>query len=89
MESESPSKSKDDIVIGFIIPDGKSEVTVSQPLSLAFEKSKEAGLSAIWIKEKDVLDIKPTQDDVIVIDPFSGPAFNHLRQFKCSVLGPR
>jgi len=88
MESELPSKSKNDIVIGFIIPDGKSEVTVSQPLSLAFEKSKEAGLSAIWIKEKDILDIKPTQDDVIVIDPFSGPAFNHLRQFKCSVLGP-
>jgi len=76
------------VVIGFVIPQGKTEVTVTQLMSLAFDKSKEAGLSTMWIKEQDILNVKPTKADVIVLDPFSGPAFNHVSQYSCSVLGP-
>jgi len=83
MESTPPN-----VVIGFVIPQGKTEVTVTQVMSLAFDKSKEAGLSTMWIKEQDVLNVKPNKADVIVLDPFSGPAFNHVSQYSCSVLGP-
>ena len=78
-----------DIKIGFVIPHGKTEVTVTLVMSLAFDKSKEAGLSTMWIKEQDLLNVKPNKADVIVLDPFSGPAFNHVSQYSCSVLGPR
>ena len=77
------------VVIGFVIPQGKTEVTVTQALALAYDKGKEAGLEVMWIKEQDVLNIKPTKADVVVLDPFSGPGFNHLRKFPCSIIGPR
>jgi len=83
MEEESQN-----VVIGFVIPQGKTEITVTQTLALAYDKGKEAGLDVMWIKEQDVLNIKPTKADVVVLDPFSGPGFNHLRKFSCSVIGP-
>merc|ERR1719481_2562552 len=36
----------------------------------------------MWIKELDVLSIEPTKADVLVLDPFSGPGYDHLS--KCS-----
>lgn len=62
------------VVIGFVIPRGKTEVTVTQAMALAYDKSKEAGLSTIWIQEQEMLNTKPTKADVLVLDPFSGPA---------------
>jgi hypothetical protein len=49
-------------------------VTVTQAMALAYDKSKEAGLSTIWIQEQEMLNTKPTKADVLVLDPFSGPA---------------
>jgi len=76
------------VVIGFVIPKGKTEVTVTQAMALAYDKSKDAGLSTIWIQEQEMLNLKPTKEDVLVLDPFSGAAFNHVTNFPCSVLGP-
>jgi len=80
------------VVVRFVIPSGKCEVTVSKALSHAFEQSKEAGLSPVWVQEEEVLNISPTKTDVFVMDPFSGPGFNHVTsssKFKCTVVGPR
>ena len=46
-------------------------------------------MNIIWIKEQEILDVKPTKNDVLIVDPFSGPAFTHLAKYPCSVLGPR
>ena len=49
------------VVVRFVIPSGKCEVTVSKALSHAFEQSKEAGLSPVWVQEEEVLNISPTK----------------------------
>lgn len=87
MEAEE-TEDNPNVMIGFVIPQGKTEVTVSQTMSLAYEKSKEAGLNIMWIKEQDVLSIQPTKADVLVLDPFSGPGYDHLSKFSCSIIGP-
>jgi len=74
--------------IGFVIPTGKSEVTVSEAMSSSFEKCKEYRLNPLWISENDLLQIKPSMADVIILDQFSGPGYDHVTAFRCTVLGP-
>ena len=73
-----------------MIPIGKSEVTVTESLSLAFQKSRDCGLSPIWVEEEEVKALTPTKTDVFVLDPFEGPAFDHVTsnvKFKCTIVG--
>jgi len=80
------------VVVRFVIPEGRTEVTVTEALSQAFEQSKEAGLAPVWVQEQEVLNLSPTKTDVFVMDPFSGPAFHHVTsssKFKCTIVGPR
>lgn len=80
------------VVVRFVIPQGRTEVTVTEALALAYDQSKEAGLAPIWVQEQEVLNISPTKTDVFVMDPFSGPGFTHVTsssKFKCTVVGPR
>ena len=49
------------VVVRFVIPSGKCEVTVSAALSNAFEQSKDAGLFPVWVQEEEVLNISPTK----------------------------
>jgi len=80
------------IVVRFVIPQGKTELTVSEALSLGYEQSKDAGLGPVWVSEDDILSLTPTKTDVFVMDPFSGRGFDHVtsnNKFKCTVVGPR
>ena len=74
----------------FVIPSGKSEVTVTESLSLAYQKSQDSGLSPVWVEEEEVTALTPTKTDVFVMDPFEGPAFQHVTsdvKFKCTIVG--
>ena len=73
-----------------MIPSGKSEVTVTESLSLAYQKSQDCGLSPVWVEEEEVTALTPTKTDVFVLDPFEGPAFEHITsdvKFKCTIVG--
>ena len=50
-----------EVVVRFVIPRGKSEVTVSDALSTAYDQSAEAGLGPVWVKEDEILNITPTK----------------------------
>ena len=55
-------------------------------LSLAYQKSQDCGLSPVWVKEEEVTALTPTKTDVFVLDPFEGPAFEHVTsdvKFRC------
>ena len=45
----------------FVIPHGKTEVTVTDDLSRAFDLSQDAGLGPVWVKEKEVTRLSPTK----------------------------
>jgi len=49
------------VVVRFVIPQGRTEVTVTEALALAYDQSKEAGLAPIWVQEQEVLNISPTK----------------------------
>ena len=49
------------VAVRFVIPRGKSEVTVTEALSQAFEESREAGLEPAWVPEEDILRLVPTK----------------------------
>lgn len=53
------------VVIGFVIPRGKTEVTVTQAMALAYDKNKEAMLCTILLQEQEMLNSKPTKADVL------------------------
>ena len=65
-------------------------MTVTETLSLAYQKSRDCGLSPIWVEEEEVTALTPTKTDVFVLDPFEGPAFQHVTsdvKFKCTIVG--
>ena len=73
-----------------MIPSGKSEVTVTECLSLAYQRSQDCGLSPLRVEEEEVTALAPTKTDVFVLDPFEGPAFEHITsdvKFKCTIVG--
>ena len=77
------------VVIRFVIPRGKTEVTVTQAMALAYEKSKEAGLSSICIQEQEMLNKKAHQGWCVGSGSIFWASPNHVINFPCSVLGPR
>lgn len=77
------------VAVRFVIPRGKTEVSVSEALSLGYDQSSEADHGPVWVNEEEVLALQPSKTDVFVMDPFSGPAFDHITKFKCTVVGPR
>ena len=89
---------------------------MSDALSEAFNRCREADMGPAWVEEVAVLNVSPTKtvtfihgelvgslkssleslslasQDVFVMDPFAGPAFDHLTsdsKFRCTVVGPR
>ena len=45
------------VIIMFVIPKGRTELTVTDSLAQAFNVSKEAGMSPIWVEEQKLLGI--------------------------------
>ena len=66
--SEDAGMDEDDvqIVVRFVIPQGKTELTVSEALSLGYEQSKDAGLGPVWVSEDDILSLTPTKTVILV-----------------------
>ena len=63
---------------------------MTESLSLAYQKSQDCGLSPVWVEEEEVTALTPTKTDVFVLDPFEGPAFEHVTsdvKFKCTIVG--
>ena len=63
---------------------------MTESLSLAYLKSRDCGLSPVWVEEEEVTGLTPTKTDVFVMDPFEGPAFEYVTsdvKFKCTILG--
>jgi len=82
----------DDVAVRFVIPEGLDETRVSDALEEAFNRCREAEMGPVWVEEAAVLNVSPTKTDVFVMDPFAGPAFDHLTsdsKFRCTVVGPR
>ena len=86
----------DQINIRFFVPHGKTEITVSEELSRAFEVSRTHGLVVDWIQESSLVNkIKLQQNipEILVIDPdLEGPCYDSLMQL-CqqrflSLIGP-
>ena len=62
MSGEGHSQVEDGQVrLRFVIPEGRSEVTVSEFLSLAFQKSRDSGLTPAWLGEREVMTLRPTK----------------------------
>ena len=89
-DSKHEAEEEVEVVVRFVIPAGKTEVTVSDSLSLAYQKSLDSGLAPVWVEEEEVTGLRPTKTDVFVLDPFTGPAFEHVtssQEFKSTVVG--
>ena len=62
MSGESHSQVEDgEVRVRFVIPEGRSEVTVSEFLNLAFQKSRDSGLTPAWLGEREVMTLRPTK----------------------------
>ena len=90
--------SDDKVTIFFLIPKGRTEVTVSDSLSQAYEVSREGGLDIHWSQELDLTVKLKEQNlsslpDIVVVEPgHSSPCVEHLaqlcREAVLTVLGP-
>ena len=49
------------VIVRFVIPRGKTEITVTEVLNIAYENSKDAGLGPVWVDEDDILKLTPTK----------------------------
>ena len=83
----------------FLIPKGRTEVTVSDNLSQSHDVSKRIGLDVHWVQEADLTaklkehDLKSLPEIVVIEPSHSSPCVEHLTQL-CregilSVLGPQ
>ena len=91
--------SEDQVKIFFVIPKGRTEVTVSDGMSQAHDVSKRIGLDVQWSQEED-LSAKLKEHnlkslpEIVVIEPIhSSPCVEHLTQL-CregilTLLGPQ
>jgi len=95
-EDSGDSEESVDVVVRFIIPRGKSEVTVSESLSFAFQVSQKYGLMIDWVREEKLLEMLSSgsldESSVVVLDPFNGPCYSEIRRHcqagQLTVLGP-
>ena len=49
------------VVVRFVIPRGKTEVTVSEALSLGYDQSSDADHGPVWVAEEEVLSLQPSK----------------------------
>ena len=88
---------QEQIKLRFLVPQGKTEITVSEELSRAFEVSRNHGLDVDWIQESSLVNkIKLHQNipEILVIEPdLEGPSYDSLLQLcqqrLLSLVGPQ
>ena len=49
------------VVVRFVIPRGKTEVSVSEALQLGYDRSNDADHGPVWVNEDDVLSLQPSK----------------------------
>ena len=49
------------VVVRFVIPRGKTEVSVSEALSLGYDRSSDADHGPVWVTEDHVLSLQPSK----------------------------
>ncbi|XP_032667662.1 DNA topoisomerase 2-binding protein 1 isoform X2 [Odontomachus brunneus] len=78
-----------DVKVYFTVPDHlESENDCSEKMWQAFNKCDGLGLRPKWISEEFCDKMKPTKNDVFILDEFKGNLFEKLRNFKCSIVSP-
>ncbi|XP_025266640.1 DNA topoisomerase 2-binding protein 1-A isoform X3 [Camponotus floridanus] len=76
--------------IHFIVPDHlESENDCSEEMWQAFNKCSEFSLEPEWITEKMCDKMKPSKNDIFIIEEFSGTLFEKIQNFKCSIVSPK
>lgn len=80
-----------DVNIHFVVPSHlKSEDDCCEEMWLAFNKCSELSLNPEWVNEQFCSEMKPTKNDVFIIEEFKGNLFEKLKKFKCSrIVSPK
>ncbi|XP_050451407.1 DNA topoisomerase 2-binding protein 1-A isoform X2 [Cataglyphis hispanica] len=79
-----------DVNIHFVVPnDQETENDCSEEMWQAFNKCCELSLEPEWVTEKICDKIKPSKNDVFIIEKFNGTLFEKLKNFKCSIVSPK
>ncbi|XP_011139690.1 DNA topoisomerase 2-binding protein 1-B isoform X2 [Harpegnathos saltator] len=78
-----------DVKVHFVIPDHReSENDCSEKMWQAFNKCDGLGLQPQWINKEFCDKIKPSKNDVFVMEDFKGDLFEKLKKSKCSIVSP-
>ena len=72
-----------------VMPSNCTEATCPKDLFSAYECCRENNFNVSWIKEDECQKLKPCKEDVFILAQFSGSSFEHLRCFKCTIIGPQ
>ena len=64
------------VEVRFIIPRGKTEVSVTECLSLGYDRSREAGHGPVWVTEEEVLALQPSKTVSPVVISNKQPSLN-------------
>ncbi|XP_072746156.1 DNA topoisomerase 2-binding protein 1-A isoform X2 [Anoplolepis gracilipes] len=76
--------------IYFVVPNHlESENDCSEEMWQAFNKCSEFSLEPEWVNDKICDKMKPSKNDVFIIEEFNGVLFEKLKNFKCSIVSPK
>ena len=70
-------------MVRFVIPEGRTELTVSESLSLAHQKSLDSGLAPVWVEEEEVTRLSPTktvrrvEESLMILNTFLSGRVRH------------
>ncbi|KMQ95888.1 dna topoisomerase 2-binding protein 1-like protein [Lasius niger] len=80
-----------DVNIHFVVSNHQeSENDCSEEMWLAFNKCSELSLQPEWVTEKICDQMKPSKNDIFIIEEFNGILFEKLKNFKCSrIVSPK
>ncbi|KAG7202053.1 hypothetical protein KM043_004733 [Ampulex compressa] len=79
-----------DVNIYFVVANKySSENDCTDEMWEAYNTCREASLQPMWINESNCDTVKLQKNDVFIIEEFKGELFNKLKNFKCSIIGPR
>ena len=72
----------------------ESSLPLISPLASCFYTTnifwnRENNFNVQWMEEADGIKAQPSKEDVFIVSHFTGPLFEHLRRFKCTIIGPQ
>ncbi|KAK3930026.1 DNA topoisomerase 2-binding protein 1-A [Frankliniella fusca] len=85
----SQQEDDDEVELIFVIPLNLKADDCDKNMQDAFQSSLVKELNPTWKSESQCLQLKPGKTSVFVLQQFSGAAFEHLKKYKCVIIGPR